>query len=98
MSTGLDVDASLTVSYEEREVRIHGDCNRIVVDADSWRSIFDLRRLWKAMPTPAGLVSFADGSLQIRVRSHPILSIRRSRGRTQSRPHPIGAIRSLTGL
>ncbi|MDE0890050.1 MAG: hypothetical protein OSA40_11380 [Phycisphaerales bacterium] len=96
MIPSLHIEADVTASVGDHEVRIHGERNQFVVDASSWAPLL---RLQKVLPSlPAGLPApprTAAGSVKIRVRGSTVITLRFKDGRIRRRLHPLGITRSL---
>lgn len=94
----LHIEADVTASVGDHEIRIHGERNSFVVDASSWAPLLTLRRIRPIpslrIPDPLRRQS---GTASIRVRGTTVLTLRLEDGRTRRRVHPLGIIRSLFG-
>jgi hypothetical protein len=98
MIPSLHIEADVTASIGDREIRIHGERNQFVVDAPSWAPLLQLRKVLPSLgvriPDPP---KTAAGSVKIRVRGSTVITLRLEDGRTRRRLHPIGVARSLFG-
>ena len=98
MIPSLHIEADVTASVGDHEIRIHGEQNLFAVDASSWAPLLRLRKvlpsLGMRMPDPPRSVA---GSVNIRVRGSTVITLRIEDGQTRRRLHPLGIVRSLFG-
>ena len=98
MIPSLHIEADVTASVGDHEIRIHGEHNQFAVDASSWAPLLRLRKVLPSLA--AGLPGpprTAAGSVKIRVRGSTVITLRIEDGHTRRRLHPLGIVRSLFG-
>ncbi len=98
MIPSLHIEADVTASIGDREIRIHGGRNQFAVDAPAWAPLLQLRKVLPSLgvriPDPPPT---AAGSVKIRVRGSTVITLCIEDGRTRRRLHPLGITRSLFG-
>jgi|GEM_PF-6023569 len=98
MIPSLHIEADVTASVGDHEVRIHGERNQFAVDSSSWAPLLRLRKVLPSLaarlPAPPQTVA---GSVKIRVRGSTVITLHIEDGRTRRRLHPLGITRSLFG-
>ena len=94
----LHIEADVTASVGDHEVRFHGEDELFVVEASSWAPLLQLRRMQSSLGFRLpDLPRQQAGLVEIRVRGKTVVTLRLEAGRIRRRVHPINAVRSLFG-
>ena len=95
MNGQIDFDVDLTASHAGHELRIQGDQDRIVVNAEAWSPLLKARKLQSGMKSRLPDRSSRPLSVEIKVRSSKVCTIRTDTEGTRRTVHPLGILRSL---
>jgi len=94
----LHIEADVTASVGDHEIRIHGEREEFAVDASSWAPLLDLRRIQSNHDFRLnGLAPQQACTVKVRVRGKTVATLRLDAGRIRRRVHPLGVIRSFFG-
>ena len=94
----LHIEADVTASVGDHEVRFHGEEDHFAVEASSWAPLLQLRRIQSNLGLQIpDLPSEQAGLVVVRVRGRNVVTLRLDAGRIRRRFHPLGIIRSLFG-
>ena len=94
----LHIEADVTASVGDHEVRFHGEDERFVVEASSWAPLLQLRRMQSSLGSRLpDLPRQQAGLVEVRVRGKAVATLRLEAGRIRRRIHPLGVIRTLFG-
>ncbi len=95
MINAIEISADLEIALSDGMIRIHGEQNRLVVDADSWGSLLKMKRFSRLLDSARGAFPPGDGDVELRVRTVSVVSLRFRESHRRFRIHPLGIIKSL---
>ena len=94
----LHIEADVTASVGDHEVRFHGEDDRFVVEASSWAPLLQLRKIQSSLGLQIPeLPRQQAGVVEVRVRGKTVVTLRLEAGRIRRRVHFFGVIRSFFG-